>query len=320
MEKLKLVVYKTKEEKSDIRFLSEKEAERAYHYHRSFPQYLETPLVSLDVLSKKIGLKKFYVKDESYRFGLNAFKVLGGSYCIANYIAEKLGVDIGELTFEKIISKKVKDILGEITFTTATDGNHGRGIAWTANQIGQKAKVFMPKGSAQERLDNILKENADANICEWNYDECVRQADKYARENNGVMVQDTSWEGYETIPTWIMQGYLTIARETFQKMKEEESLPTHIFLQAGVGAFATAMTGFFVNVMKENLPTIVVVEPHQANCIYRTAKANDGRLYSVKGDLDSIMAGLCCGEPATIGWPVLSSYVNYFLSVDDQYA
>lgn len=320
MNKFNIISYENKKDKGRIDFLNEAVAEKVINFHKSFPQYKKTPLGNLKNLAEESGLKGFFVKDESYRFGLNAFKVLGGSYCIGNYLAEKIGLDISELPYEKLISEEIKAKVGEITFTTATDGNHGRGIAWTANQLKQKANIFMPKGTAQERLDNILKENAKAAIYEWNYDECVRQADKYAKENGGVMVQDTSWTGYEKIPAWIMQGYMTMAYEAYQELKEIGKLPTHIFLQAGVGSFAAAMTGFFANVMKDNLPVITIVEPNKANCLYRTAKADDGNLHNVEGDLDSIMAGLCCGEPATIAWKVISSYAKFFISVDDIYA
>lgn len=320
MNKFNLVSYKNKNIETNIDFLNKSVAEKVINFHKSFPQYKKTPLANLHNLAKQVGLNGFYVKDESYRFGLNAFKVLGGSYCIGSYIAEQIGLDIKDLSYGKLTSNEIKNKVGEINFTTATDGNHGRGIAWTANQLKQKANIFMPKGTAKERLDNILKENANATIYEWNYDECVRQADKYARENNGVMVQDTSWKGYEKIPTWIMQGYMTMAYEAYQELKNMNKLPTHIFLQAGVGSFASAMIGFFANVMKNNLPTIVIVEPNKANCLYRTAKANDGKLHKVEGDLNSIMAGLCCGEPATIGWPIISTYTKFFISVDDTYA
>lgn len=320
MEKFNLITYATKKNKNDISFLNEKEAKKSFQYHKSFPEYKETPLICLKKLSVELGVKKIYVKDESYRFGLNSFKVLGGSYCIANYIAKILKKNVSELTFKNLVSPEIKKKLGKIVFATATDGNHGRGIAWTANKIGQKAKIFMPKGTTQERLKNILKENADAAIYELNYDDCVRYADKYAKENNGVMVQDTSWKGYEKIPTWIMQGYLTMAYETYQSIKMNGTLPTHIFLQAGVGSFAAAMTGFFINIMKKNPPIIILVEPNKANCLFKTARINDGELHSINGDLDSIMAGLCCGEPSSIAWDILSSYVNYFLSVDDKYA
>ena len=320
MEKFNLVNFNTVQENIDINYLDEKNAEKIINFHRSFPQYEKTPVAELKELSKEIGLKNFYVKDESYRFNLNAFKVLGGSYAIGSYIAERLGKDISELSYKKLISDDIREKIGDIVFVTATDGNHGRGIAWTANQLKQKSKVFMPKGSSIERLNNIKAKNSDADIYEYNYDDCVRLANKYAEENNGILVQDTSWEGYEKIPRLIMQGYMTLAYETYQELKVKNELPTHIFIQAGVGALASAITGFFSNVMKDNPPVIVIVEPNKANCLYRTALTNDGKLHNVTGDMDSIMAGLCCGEPITVGWPILSKYAKYFISVDDVYA
>ena len=130
-------------------FLSKEEIEKTKQFHSSFPQYKETPLVNLDNLSKKIGVGGIYIKDESYRFGLNAFKVLGGSFAMAKYLAQKLGKDISELPYERLISDEVRDELGDITFVTATDGNHGRGVAWTANKLKQKSVVYMPKCSSQ---------------------------------------------------------------------------------------------------------------------------------------------------------------------------
>lgn len=320
MNKFNLVELELNKADVNIDFVNDEVAEKAIGFHKSFPQYSKTPLVELKDLADEIGLKSFNVKDESYRFGLNAFKVLGGSFAIGNYIAQRLGMDISDLPYEKMISPEIKEKLGDITFATATDGNHGRGVAWTANQLKQKAKVFMPKGSAAERLENIRKENADADIYEYNYDECVRLSDKYAKENNGILVQDTSWDGYEEIPTWIMQGYMTMAKEAYEELKERGETPTHIFLQAGVGSMSSAVTGYFMNVMKDNPPVITIVEPNQANCLYRTAEANDGTLHIVEGDMNSIMAGLNCGEPVTIGWPVLSKYAKFYLSVDDLYA
>ncbi|MDC7956000.1 diaminopropionate ammonia-lyase [Fusobacterium simiae] len=320
MEKFNLVKFNTKQEDINMSYLDEKNAEKAINFHKSFPQYKKTPLVELKELSKEIGLKNFYIKDESYRFGLNAFKVLGGSYAIGSYIAEKIGKDINELPYKKLISEEIRKKLGDIIFVSATDGNHGRGIAWTANKLKQKSKIFMPKGSSTERLKNIRTENSDADIYEYNYDDCVRLANKYAEENNGILVQDTSWKSYEKIPRLIMQGYMTLAYEAYQDLKTKNELPTHIFIQAGVGALASAVTGFFSTMMKDNLPIIAVVEPNKANCLYRTALADDGKLHNVTGDMDSIMAGLCCGEPITVGWPILSKYIKYFISVDDVYA
>lgn len=294
-------------------------AGKARGFHRSFPEYKETPLADLRSLAKELGVASIHVKDESYRFGLNAFKVLGGSYTIGNYIAGKLGVDISELPYEKLVSPEVKEKIGQITFVTATDGNHGRGIAWTANRLGQKSVVYMPKGSAQERLQNIRALGADASITELNYDDAVRLAKEGQDKNGWVLVQDTAWEGYEEIPGWIMEGYTTMAAEATEQLKGEK--PTHIFLQAGVGAMSGAICGYFASLYgDEDRPVITIVEPDQADCIFRTAQANDGKLHFVTGNMNSIMAGLCCGEPCTIGWNVLRDHADHFISMPDYVA
>ncbi|MBQ7370664.1 MAG: diaminopropionate ammonia-lyase [Blautia sp.] len=294
-------------------------ASLARAFHQSFPEYKETPLANLDALAKELGVASIHVKDESYRFGLNAFKVLGGSYTIGNYIAKKLGVSISELPYEKLISPEVKEKIGQITFVTATDGNHGRGIAWTANRLNQKSVVYMPKGSAQERLHNIQALGADASITELNYDDAVRLAKEGQDQYGWVLVQDTAWDGYEEIPGWIMEGYTTMAAEATEQLNGEK--PTHVFLQAGVGAMSGAICGYFASLYgDEERPVITIVEPDQADCIYQTAKANDGHLHFVTGDMNSIMAGLCCGEPCSIGWNVLRDHADHFISMPDYVA
>lgn len=309
-----------KREKSSLEFVNEDVAKKVLRFHSSFQQYSATPLVELKELAKYLGIDDLLIKDESYRFNLNAFKVLGGSFAIGRYIANKLGKSIEELTYETLISDEIKKELGELTFITATDGNHGRGIAWTANQLKQKSIIFMPKGSSKERLENIRVLGAEAEILDMNYDECVKYANDLAEKNNYVMVQDTAWEGYEDIPTWIIQGYITMAYESYLKLKEQNKKLTHIFLQAGVGSMASAVCGFFSSVYKEDKPIITIVEPDKANCLFRTARANDGKLRFVTGDMDTIMAGLACGEPCTVGWKILNSYADNFLSVPDDVA
>lgn len=313
-----IVQIKTNEKtKSNLDFLSKEIAKKAYAFHKSFPIYEETPLVEMKNLAKVLGVNNIYIKDESYRFGLNAFKVLGGSFAIGNFLAQKLGMDINELPYPKMVSKEIKERLGEITFVTATDGNHGRGIAWTANQLNQKSVVYMPKGSSPERLEKIQAEGAEASITDFNYDDAVRIANKDALEKGYIMVQDTAWKGYEEMPTWIMQGYTTMAYEAFLQLKEN---PTHIFLQAGVGAMSGGITGIIANLYKENKPIITIVEPNKAACLYKTAKANDGDLHFVTGEMDTIMVGLACGEPCTIGWNVLKDYAENFISCPDYVA
>lgn len=299
------MVWNQKKEGEDTAFLNAK----AIEFHKSFSVYQKTPLVYLKNLAKKLGVNHIFVKDESFRFGLNAFKVLGASYAIAKYISQKTGQDLKD-----ILKTKVEPM----TFVTATDGNHGRGVAWTAKQLGQKAVVYMPKGSSQERLHNIIAEGATAEITDMNYDDAVRFSEQKAKENGWIVVQDTAWEGYTDIPTWIMQGYTTIGQEIIEQLQGQKI--THIFLQAGVGSMAGAITGFFVNHWKEEKPIIIVVEPQKANCLYQTAKANDGNLHCVTGEMDTIMAGLACGEPCSIGWNILKGYAEAFFSCPEYVA
>ena len=295
------------------------EVRKARAFHESFPQYTTTPLTRLDRMAAYLGLKEVYVKDESYRFGLNAFKVLGGSFAMARYIADETGRDVSELPYSVLTSDKLREEFGQATFFTATDGNHGRGVAWAAGRLGQKAVVHMPKGSTQTRLENIAKEGAQVDIQEMNYDDCVRLAAKEADETErGVIVQDTAWDGYEEIPSWIMQGYGTMAMEAGEQLKDYGcDRPTHVFVQAGVGSLAGAVVGYFTNLYPDNPPTFVVVEADAAACLYKGAAAGDGDPRIVDGDMQTIMAGLACGEPNTISWDILKNHVKVFIAAPD---
>lgn len=311
------IIQQGREERSkpSVEHLNLEVAKKVNRFHKSFPKYEPTPLRELSNLAMELGVKDIMVKDESYRFGLNAFKVLGGSYAIGSYIAEQLNMDIDELPYEKMISDEVRSKLGDITFISATDGNHGRGVAWTVNELKQSSVIYMPKGSAKERLENIRACGAKADITELNYDDAVRLANLHANENGWVLVQDTSWDGYEDIPIHIMQGYMTMAYEVYEQLEEKK--PTHIFLQAGVGSFASAVTGFFAALYPENPPIITIVEPNEAACIYKTMKINDGNIHPVTGDMNTIMAGLACGEPVTVGIDILRNYCDNYVSCPD---
>ena len=308
-----------KTEDKSLSLMSLEEAEKARAFHKSFPQYDRTPLTALEHMAEFLGLGRLYVKDESYRFGLNAFKVLGGSYAIARFIAKETGRDVSELPYSVLTSEELKREFGQATFFTATDGNHGRGVAWAANRLGQRAVVHMPKGTTKTRLENIAKEGAQVDIQELNYDDCVRLAAREAAETpRGVIVQDTAWDGYEEIPSWIMEGYGTMAMEAGEQLKEAgEQRPTHVFVQAGVGSLAGAVVGYFANLYADNPPIFVVVEAQAADCLYQGAKAGDGAIRTVGGDMETIMAGLACGEPNTISWDILKNHVKVFISLPD---
>ncbi len=251
---------------------------KARFFHSSFPQYSITPLARLDGMAKYLGLGGLFVKDESFRFGLNAFKVLGGSFAMARYIAKEMGRDVSEMTYDYLTSEAFRQEFGHATFFTATDGNHGRGVAWAAHKLGQKAVVHMPKGSSQARYENIKKEGAQVTIEDVNYDDCVRMAAAEAAETkHGVVVQDTAWEGYEEIPSWIMQGYGTMANEAAEQLRQMGiNRPTHVFVQAGVGSLAGAVIGYFTNLFPNDPPTFVVMEARAADCLYQGALAGDG--------------------------------------------
>ncbi|WP_293719218.1 diaminopropionate ammonia-lyase [uncultured Phascolarctobacterium sp.] len=305
---------RSQEKTAVLEYFTEQQARRVQRFHSSFPEYQPTPLRALNELARQLGIKNLFVKDEAYRFGLNAFKVLGGSFAIGSYIADELQEDIDKLPYSRLISDEIRKCFGTRTFITTTDGNHGRGVAWTANRLGQRAVVYMPQGSAAERLANIRAEGAVAELTEMNYDETVRYTSNLAQKNGWIIVQDTAWEDYTQIPLWIMQGYMTMALEAYEQMPVK---PTHIFLQAGVGSMAGAVQGFFANVYGSACPLTFVVEPDKADCLYQTAAANDGQLHNVTGSLDTIMAGLACGEPNSIAWEILGHCSDGFISCPD---
>lgn len=290
------------------------ELELVYQFHRQLPGYNPTPLHSLDALAKKLGVAKICVKDESYRFDLNAFKVLGGSYAVARLLGKKYDLPANELSLDNIKNR----ITQPMTFATATDGNHGRGIAWAAEKLGQNAIIYMPVGTAKERIENIQKLGAEVIVTDCNYDDTVRIAHKTADENGWEFVQDTAWEGYTEIPLWIMQGYTTIVSESIEQLKHLEVTPTHIILQAGVGSMAGGILGSFINYYGLNSLTSLIVEPEKADCIYRSGLS--GNIVNVNDDLDTIMAGLACGEPCTTGWDILRNNASGFMSCNDALA
>lgn len=309
-------------EKSDdahLGIMSLENVAKARAFHKSFPQYTVTPLARLDNLAARLGLNNLCVKDESYRFGLNAFKVLGGSFAMASYIADETGRDVSDMTYDYLTSDELARDFGQATFFTATDGNHGRGVAWAAKRLGQKAVVHMPKGSTKPRFDNIAAEGTTVTIEEVSYDECVRMAAAEAEAcERGVIVQDTAWEGYEKIPSLIMEGYGTMASEAAEQLREAAiNRPTHVFVQAGVGSLAGAVVGYFANLYPDNPPTFVVMEATNAACLYKGAVAADGEPRIVTGDMPTIMAGLCCGEPNTLGWDILRNHVTAFVACPD---
>jgi diaminopropionate ammonia-lyase len=287
------------------------------HFHRQLPGYRISPLKSLPNLSTKLGLGGLWVKDESARLDLQSFKVLGGSYAIYKLIQKRLGLDDHELSFADIKYDVVREKLGDITFVAATDGNHGRGVAWSAAQMGFKSVIYVHRLTSQGRIQAIESSGARVVVVDGNYDDAVRQVYLDAKRNGWEVVSDTAWEGYEDIPKWVMQGYATMFSEAQEQLAVQGiRQPTHIFVQAGVGSLAAATIGFYRNLFGDSIQTCVI-EPTKAACLYRSAKTDDGQPHIVEGDLDTIMAGLACGEPNPIAWEIIKDRADYFAICPD---
>ena len=282
-------------------------------FHQSLPGYLATPLVILEELASRLGIDVLMVKDESQRIDLKAFKVLGASYAIAKEIQKQLGLNDEELNFDAIIAHK--SAFESLTFVTATDGNHGRAVAWCAEKFGCKAVVFMPKGTSEFRLETIQSHGAQAEITEFNYDETVLFSAQKAKENDWVLLQDSSWETYKTVPKHIMQGYFSLVSE-FED--QTETWPTHVLAQAGVGSFAASIFSYLLASQKPT-PKLILVEPTGAACFFNSIQIGDGQPHLTKV-LDTMMAGLSCGQPSILAWDIIKPNCDAFVICNDQLA
>jgi diaminopropionate ammonia-lyase len=261
----------------------------------SWPGYEPTPLVALPGLAARLGLGAVWLKDESKRFTLKSFKALGGAYAVG---------------------RAVQAAGGAITVTCATDGNHGRSVAWGAKLFGARAVIFMHEGVSEGRARAIASFGAEIRRAGANYDESVRAADAAAKANGWTVVSDTSYEGYTEIPRDVMHGYGVMADEVIAQLRGQ--IPTHVLVHAGVGGWAAALCARFWQVWGAKRPRFILVEPEKADCCYRSALA--GKLTTASGDLDTVMAGLACGEASPIAWTILDAGVDDFTSIADEYA
>lgn len=300
-------------------FLRPAATEAPWAFHHTLPDYAPTPLVRLPGLARALGVGAVLVKDESHRFGLNAFKGLGGIYALARAAGEVLGL-AGPLTWERLQTPAARQALAGVEFVTATDGNHGRGVAWAARRLGCRAHVYLPAGSVPARAQAILDAGAvEAEILPLSYDDTVAHAARLAREKGWRLIQDTSWPGYEDVPAWIVQGYTTMAREAAEQLEELGlARPTHVFLQAGVGAMAGGVLGYLAARYGEAAPDFLIAEPEDIPCIYASAQAGQPR--RVEGQAGTIMAGLNCGTPCSLTWPVLRDLARWYAACPDAVA
>lgn len=288
--------------------------------HESIPSYKPTVLVNLKDYARKSGIKALLVKDESTRFGEQAFKPLGGVYAMFRVICNELGLDYRLTSLGQLLNdRQYKEAISRMTFITTTDGNHGRGVSWASGIFGARSYVFMPRGTVPIRAENIRKAgNAKVEITDMLYDDCVKYTAKLARDNGWHLIQDTSWTGYEEVPSWIMLGYTTMVYEALTQMKAlGYDRPTHVFVQVGVGSMAGAVAAALKATYDDNMPKVSCVEPIEVACIFESMKAKDGKPRTSTGNNTTIMAGLNCATPCGIAWSYLRDYSDYAFAVSD---
>jgi diaminopropionate ammonia-lyase len=285
-------------------------------FHSKLPGYAPTPLVSVDGIAEKLGIKRILVKDEGKRFGLKAFKALGASYAVYKILRER---GAGSLNPEEFLSEKGRKLAEGITFTCATDGNHGRALAWIARLLGRKSVIFMPKGSVPSRIDAIKSEGADVIVVDGGYDDAVGRASEEAERKGWIVIADVGYPGYMEIPRYIQRGYMTIFRETaYQLVERGEKTPDIVFVQAGVGAFASAAALYF-NDPADGI-RLISVEPEDADCLFRSFEAGDGKTHSSPVFANTIMAGLNCETPSMSAWPIVRDRFDGYSTIEDHYA
>jgi diaminopropionate ammonia-lyase len=282
-------------------------------FHSRLPGYAETPLVDAPRLADALGLGKVFVKDESDRLGLPAFKILGASWAVYRALEERLG-DEGFGGWENFEDLEAKlEPLRALSLVAATDGNHGRAVARVARLLGLGARIFVPEDMAAARREAIIGEGAELVVVGGTYDEAVERS----AEAEGLLISDSSWPGYERVPSWVIEGYSTMLWEIEDELwRRGEAGPDLVVVQAGVGALAAAVARHFRGPTSSSHPKLVAVEPAGADCLLESMRA--GRIVSVPGPHDSIMAGLNCGTPSLVAWPTISGGIDLFVAVDDE--
>ena len=304
--------------------LSEQGFQAAYDDIRGWPHYKPTPLCSLDGLATQLSIAALFYKDESHRFTLNSFKALGGAYAVAQLLKSIIEQRTGQTaTTADLLAHRYHEITADVVVNCATDGNHGRSVAWGAQLFGCRCMIYIHATVSEGRQAAIAAFDADVIRTDGNYDYSVRQAAADAERLGHHVISDTSYPGYTDIPRDVMQGYTVMVDEAIKQLppvaaSSAHTAPTHVFIQGGVGGMAAAICSLFWQRYDGQRPRFIIVEPTTADCIYRSLAA--GQLVNVEGDLETIMAGLACGEVSLLAWQILQECVDGALTVDDQAA
>ncbi len=293
-----------------------------FPFHRSLDVYQPTPLRRLSALASAVGVNEILVKDESLRFGLKAFKALGASYAIYRFIKSRIEAESGRpLSILEFLDRAGRTNSGTYTFCTATDGNHGRGVAWTARWLNQRAVIYMPRNSSPARIDGIRSEGAEVVIVDGTYDQAVEKAASDARRSGWITISDISYPGNMGIPSWIMAGYTTIFKEIDEVLSDESrSAFDTVFIQVGVGALAAAAAWYYTVHHRSQRPRLISVEPLAADCLLESVRFGYGDMRISRGSQDSMMAGLNCGTPSILAWEYVKRAVDFFMAIPDGYS
>ena len=270
--------------------LPEKFINEAIKTISSWKDYSPTPLIKLNKLSDELNIKEIYYKDEDKRLNLKSFKALGGAFAV----------------------NKIRNEKGNIIVSTATAGNHGRSVAWGAQRLGLKCKIFISEFVSETRAQAMKNLDAEVIRVKGNYDSSLKECIKQSKKNNWEIVQDVSWEGYKEVPKLIMAGYTIMIKEIIDQV--DTNSITHVFLQAGVGGMASAMISGFAKFSK-NIPKFIIVEPENADCVFKSIQNN--KLTSVDIKKETIMGGMSCGDVSSIAWEILKNSAKYCITISD---
>ena len=281
----------------------------------AWPGYAPTPLVALSGLAAETGVEAIHYKDEAGRFGLGSFKALGGAYAVARVILQRAEAAGTPLAMDDVVAGRSGEAVRGLTVCCATDGNHGRSVAWGAQTFGCRCVIFIHATVSEARKAAIEAYGAEVRRTRGNYDDSVREAEATARAQGWVVVSDTSYAGYTDIPRHVMQGYEVMAAEAFESLGAP---PSHVFLQTGVGGMAAAVAAQAKRRWGERRPMIVLADPERSACWVDSIRA--GRPTAVEGDLDTIMAGLACGDVSVLAWDILKDHADAVIAVADETA
>ena len=302
--------------RADAEILSVNAAQEVERFLSLRQGHKPTPLVALPGLARELSVESIHIKDEGHRLGLGSFKALGGSYAVIRLILEEAARQLGRpIDVRELQTPEVKAVAKGMTVSCATDGNHGRSVAQGAQLVGAGCAIFVHAGVSNERIAAIARFGAEIVRVDGNYDDSVGEASRVAEEKGWITVSDTSWPGYERIPGFVMQGYTALLSEALRKLRK---LPSHVFVQAGVGGIAAAVAGHFSLLLGENRPYFVVVDPSRAACLFESARA--GHVVKAPDGEPTVMAMLECYEPSLIAWRILSRVADAFMTVEDEEA